>query len=48
LFISREGLASYFQWLKADFGFSEALVKPYTSNPQPFFSRTSEAPCRAE
>jgi NitT/TauT family transport system substrate-binding protein len=36
LFISREGLASYFQWLKADFGFSEALVKPYTSNPQPF------------
>src|SRR5690242_15546287 len=36
LFISREGLASYFQWLKADFGFSEARVKPYTSNPQPF------------
>src|SRR5712671_7528423 len=24
LFISKEGLASYFQWLKADFGFSEA------------------------
>src|SRR5215475_1440517 len=36
LFISKEGLASYFQWLKADFGFSEARVKPYTSNPQPF------------
>jgi NitT/TauT family transport system substrate-binding protein len=36
LFISAEGLASYFQWLKADFGFSEAQVKPYTSNPQPF------------
>jgi NitT/TauT family transport system substrate-binding protein len=36
LFISQEGLASYFQWLKADFGFSEAQVKPYTSNPQPF------------
>src|SRR5262245_41139028 len=33
LFISKEGLASYFQWLKADFGFSEARVKPYTSNP---------------
>src|SRR5256886_14091519 len=38
LFISREGLASYFQWLKADLGFSEAKVKPYTSNPQPFLA----------
>jgi NitT/TauT family transport system substrate-binding protein len=38
LFISREGLVSYFQWLKADFGFSEARVKPYTSNPQPFLA----------
>jgi NitT/TauT family transport system substrate-binding protein len=38
LFISREGLASYFQWLKADFGFSEEKVKPYTSNPQPFLA----------
>jgi NitT/TauT family transport system substrate-binding protein len=38
LFISKEGLASYFQWLKADFGFNEARVKPYTSNPQPFLA----------
>jgi NitT/TauT family transport system substrate-binding protein len=38
LFISKEGLASYFQWLKADFGFSETRVKPYTSNPQPFLA----------
>jgi NitT/TauT family transport system substrate-binding protein len=38
LFISKEGLASYFQWLKADFGFSEEKVKPYTSNPQPFLA----------
>jgi NitT/TauT family transport system substrate-binding protein len=38
LFISREGLTSYFQWLKADFGFSEARVKPYTSNAQPFLA----------
>ena len=36
LFISREGLASYFQWLKADYGFDERRVKPYTFNPQPF------------
>jgi len=38
LFISAEGLASYFQWLKADYGFSEEKVKPYTSNPQPFLA----------
>jgi NitT/TauT family transport system substrate-binding protein len=38
LFVSREGLASYFQWLKSDFGFSEKRVKPYTSNPQPFLA----------
>src|SRR5437588_1510809 len=38
LFISKEGIATYFQWLKADFGFSEAQVKPYTSNPQPFLA----------
>jgi NitT/TauT family transport system substrate-binding protein len=38
LFVSKEGLATYFQWLKADFGFSEAQVKPYTSNPQPFLA----------
>jgi NitT/TauT family transport system substrate-binding protein len=38
LFVSKEGVATYFQWLKADFGFSEAQVKPYTSNPQPFIA----------
>src|SRR5882724_5892971 len=38
LFISKEGIASYFQWLKADLGFSEAKVKPYTSNAQPFLA----------
>jgi NitT/TauT family transport system substrate-binding protein len=38
LFISKEGLASYYQWLRADFGFSESQVKPYTSNPQPFLA----------
>jgi NitT/TauT family transport system substrate-binding protein len=38
LFISKEGLASYYQWLRADFGFTEAQVKPYTFNPQPFLA----------
>jgi NitT/TauT family transport system substrate-binding protein len=36
LFVSQEGMASYFQWLKADYGFKESQVKPYTFNPQPF------------
>ncbi len=36
LLISREGVASYFQWLKRDFAFDERSVKPYTFNPQPF------------
>jgi NitT/TauT family transport system substrate-binding protein len=36
LFVSKEGVATYFQWLKADFGFSEDKVKPYSFNPQPF------------
>jgi NitT/TauT family transport system substrate-binding protein len=38
LFISKEGMASYFQWLKADYKFSDAKVKPYTFNAQPFLA----------
>ena len=43
LFVSKEGIASYYQWLKADFGFSEARVKPYTFNPQPFLADRNSA-----
>src|ERR1700761_4336529 len=43
LFVSKEGLATYFQWLKADFGFSEERVKPYTFNPQPFLADKNSA-----
>ena len=43
LFISKEGMASYFQWLKADYGFDEAKVKPYTFNPQPFLADKKSA-----
>jgi NitT/TauT family transport system substrate-binding protein len=43
LFISKEGIASYYQWLKSDFGFSEARVKPYTFNPQPFLADRNSA-----
>jgi NitT/TauT family transport system substrate-binding protein len=38
LFVSREGMATYYQWLKADFGFKDDQVKPYTFNPQPFLA----------
>jgi NitT/TauT family transport system substrate-binding protein len=38
LFVSKEGIATYFQWLKADYGFSDAKVKPYTFNAQPFLA----------
>src|SRR5262249_27653507 len=38
LLISNEGVATYFQWMKADFGFRDEQVKPYTFNPQPFLA----------
>jgi NitT/TauT family transport system substrate-binding protein len=38
LLVSKEGMATYFQWLKADFGFKEDKVKPYTFNAQPFLA----------
>ncbi len=43
LFVSKEGMATYFQWLKADFGFKEDQVKPYTFNPQPFLADKASA-----
>ena len=38
LFVSKEGVATYFQWMKREFGFREEQVKPYTFNPQPFLA----------
>ena len=38
LYVSKEGMASYFQWLKAEYKFNDAKVKPYTFNPQPFLA----------
>lgn len=38
LFISKEGIVSYYKWLEADFGFKTVQVKPYTFNPQPFLA----------
>src|SRR6202021_4176534 len=38
LLVSKEGISSYFQWLKSEYGFNEEKVKPYTFNPQPFIA----------
>src|ERR1700724_2175144 len=43
LFVSKEGITSYFQWLKSEYGFSEEKVKPYTFNPQPFIADKQSA-----
>src|SRR5580700_9154890 len=38
LLISSEGRATFFQWMKLEFGFRDEQVKPYTFNPQPFLA----------
>jgi NitT/TauT family transport system substrate-binding protein len=43
LFISNEGVSTFYQWLKADFGFTDAQVRPYTFNPQPFLADKKSA-----
>ncbi len=43
LFVSKEGMTTYFQWLKSEYGFSEAKVKPYTFNSQPFIADQQSA-----
>ena len=43
LFVSKEGVASYFQWLKSEYGFDETRIKPYTFNPQPFLADMKSA-----
>src|SRR6201996_4657763 len=43
LFVSKEGIPTYFQWLKSEYGFSEDKVKPYTFNSQPFIADKQSA-----
>jgi NitT/TauT family transport system substrate-binding protein len=43
LFVSKEGITSYFQWLKSEYGFSEKNVRPYTFNAQPFIANPKSA-----
>lgn len=43
LLIGKGGFASYYQWMIADYGFTEAQVKPYTFNPAPFLADKKSA-----
>src|SRR6266699_541970 len=43
LFISQDGLVTYFKWLKQQYGFTDAQVRPYTFNPQPFLANPKSA-----
>jgi NitT/TauT family transport system substrate-binding protein len=38
VFVGKEGLASFYQWMKSAYGFKEEVVKPYTFNPGPFIA----------
>jgi NitT/TauT family transport system substrate-binding protein len=43
LFVSKEGMTTYFQWLKSEYRFDETKVKPYTFNSQPFLADLQSA-----
>ena len=38
ILVSKEGLATYYQWMKTEFGFKEEQTKPYTFNAAPFIA----------
>jgi NitT/TauT family transport system substrate-binding protein len=43
ILVSAEGVATYYQWLKSEFGFRDEQVRPYTFNPQPFLANKNLA-----
>jgi NitT/TauT family transport system substrate-binding protein len=43
LFVSKEGITGYFQWMKSEYGFNEKNVRPYTFNSQPFIATPQSA-----
>ena len=38
MLVSRGGVASFYQWMIAEYGFTEGQIKPYTFNPAPFLA----------
>src|SRR5258705_8024333 len=43
LFVSKEGIASYFHWLKSEYRFVDKKVSPSTFNSQPFLANKESA-----
>ena len=43
IFVGKEIQATAFQWLKQQYGFSEANIKPYNFNPAPFIADKTSA-----
>jgi NitT/TauT family transport system substrate-binding protein len=37
-FIGKEGLVTFYQWMRSAYGFKEEAIKPYTFNPGPFIA----------
>ena len=37
-YIGKEGLASFYRWMEAEYGFKEENVRPYAFNPAPFIA----------
>jgi NitT/TauT family transport system substrate-binding protein len=38
LLLSKTGVATFFQWMKSEYGFRDEQVKPYAFNPAPFIA----------
>jgi NitT/TauT family transport system substrate-binding protein len=38
ILLSKDGFATFFQWMRAEFGFRDEQVKPYGFNPAPFIA----------
>src|SRR5919112_2718243 len=38
ILLAKEAVATFFQWMKAEFGFRDEQVKPYGFNPAPFIA----------
>jgi NitT/TauT family transport system substrate-binding protein len=43
LMLSKQGQESFFQWMKAEFGFRDEQVRPYTFNAAPFLANKKSA-----
>jgi len=40
ILLSKDGTATFFQWMKAEFGFKDEQVKPYGFSPAPFIANS--------